>query len=210
MEQIKNLIFDLGVVLLNLNRQACMQAFKDLGIENIEEMTSVALHKGIFGDFEKGTLTLSEFYRQVRSLAGSPIDDELIRDAWLKMIEEIPAFKLDKLIELQDHYRVFLLSNTNELHWQYCIQNTFPYKGYQVEDLFEKIWLSNEIHLLKPSREIFDFVLKDAEIKPHETLFLDDAPANCEAARQLGIKTYQPIEKEDWSHLFNLKQTFSV
>ncbi|MEG1585442.1 MAG: HAD family phosphatase [Bacteroidales bacterium] len=205
MTQIKNLIFDLGVVLVNLNRGECMNAFKNLGIDNIEEMTSLALHNGIFGNYEQGLLTTGEFYDEVRALAKKDLSDEEISAAWLLMVNDLPVYKLERLLQLKKQYRLFLLSNTNELHWKRCADTMFCYEDKTVGDFFEKRWLSYEIHLLKPSQEIFEYVLADGGLKAEETFFIDDAGANCDAAKSLGIKTYQPQPYEDWSPVFNLK-----
>lgn len=202
MKEIKNIIFDLGVVILNLDRETCIRRFKELGIEDIERQIDVAHHQGIFTAFEKGEITPGRFYEEIRKMTSSELSDEEIRESWLTMITYIPEYKLDLLLKLRKHYNIFLLSNTNELHWDFCARTMLKYKGYGAHDFFEKIWLSNEIHLLKPSGEIFEYVLKDGNLDPHETLFLDDAPANCRAAETLGIRTYTPVADEDWSHLF--------
>lgn len=205
MTQIKNLIFDLGVVLVNLDREGCIRAFKELGIDQIEKLTSLAGHQGIFGDYERGVLSTSEFYDRIRQLAGRDIPDHKIRGAWLQMVSDLPSYKLDKLLELKSRYRIFLLSNTNELHWDWCAETMFRYQDKSADDFFEKRWLSNEIHLLKPSREIFEYILTDGNLNPEETFFLDDAEPNCRMAETLGIRTYQPSVEEDWTFLFNQK-----
>ncbi len=210
MNQIRNVIFDLGVVLINLDPAECIRRFRHLGIEDIEQRFVDAQHSGIFHAFEKGEISVPEFFESIRTLADRPLTDDQIRNAWLGMLKEIPSYKLDLLLNLRNHYNVFLLSNTNELHWDFCSQNVFNYKGYQADDFFRKIWLSNEIHLLKPSEEIFRFILKDANLNPDETLFLDDLQANCQTARKLGIRTYTPVAEEDWSFIFENNRLNSI
>lgn len=192
----------MGVVLVNLDRERCIRSFKELGLSDIDKMTGTAMHNGIFRDFEKGVLTVSDFYDSVRSLAAQPIANELIYQAWTSMLKDIPSNKLERILQLRSSYRVFLLSNTNELHWNYCAENMFKYKNYEWSDFFEKRWLSYELHMLKPDPEIFKFVLQDANLLPEQTLFVDDAQANCDAAQSLGIQTYQPQCYEDWTSLF--------
>lgn len=199
MTQIKNLIFDLGVVLVDLDRERCIQAFRELGITDVEKMISVAGHDGIFGQYELGAISTSEFYEYIRTLSGCKLTDEQIRSAWLSMLGKLPATKLKKLLELQNDYRVFLLSNTNELHWDWCADRLLRYEAFTADDLFEKQWLSYQIHLCKPDSSIFEYVLNDAELNPEETFFVDDAAANCITANKLGIRTYQPEPLEDWT-----------
>ena len=114
----------------------------------------------------------------------------------------IPACKLDLLLKLRKDYVVYLLSNTNEIHWQWSCKHAFSYRSFHVEDYFEQIFLSYEMKMAKPDANIFREVLKETGIAPQETLFIDDSEANCETAKTLGISTYTPQAGEDWSHLF--------
>ena len=97
-----------------------------------------------------------------------------------------------------------LLSNTNEIHWDWSEKTCFSYKGHHASDFFNHIYLSYRLHLLKPDAEIFEYVLQDADIRPEETLFIDDAVPNCRTAESLGFHTYTPQPREDWSHLFGI------
>ena len=105
-------------------------------------------------------------------------------------------------MELRKHYPVYLLSNTNEVHWQHAITRFFPYKGWQVGDYFDRMFLSYELHQVKPGEEIFRTVMAETGVNPEETLFIDDAAANCETARRLGLQTYQPKPGDDWRVIF--------
>ena len=97
---------------------------------------------------------------------------------------------------------VYLLSNTNEIHWEWSCEHAYPYKAFRVEDYFEHIFLSYEMKMAKPDEEIFRKVLDDAGLDPKETFFIDDSETNCLTARSLGISTYTPKAGEDWGHLF--------
>lgn len=118
------------------------------------------------------------------------------------MLADIPSYKLDSLLELKHRYHIMLLSNTNSIHWQWAVRNRFRYKGLEVEDFFDRIYLSYELHMQKPDKEIFKYVLEDAGIAPEETFFIDDSVANCSAAEQLGIRTYCCPAGSDWRFLF--------
>lgn len=199
---IKNLLIDFGGVLINLDRQRCIDNFKKLGFDNVEDLLNIYHQQGIFMQQEKGLITPDEFRSGVREMMGKAVTDRQIDAAWNSFLVDIPSYKLDLLLKLREKYVVYLLSNTNETHWKWSCENVFPYKGFQVTDYFEKIYLSYEMKMVKPDAEIFKAVLDDAGIASEETFFIDDSEANCEIAQSLGISTYTPKAGEDWSHLF--------
>lgn len=199
---IKNLLIDLGGVLINLDRQRCMESFKKLGFADVEERLDIQQLHGIFLQQEKGLITSAEFRNEMRKMIGKEISDQQIDEAWNSFLVDIPDYKLDLLLKLRTKYVVYLLSNTNEIHWQWACKNAFPYRTFKVEDFFEKTYLSFEMHMIKPEPEIFKAVIEDAGIEPQETLFIDDSEINCKAAQKLGISTYTPKAGEDWSPLF--------
>lgn len=199
---IKNLIIDLGGVLIDLDRQRCIENFRKLGLPDVEVVLDIYHQQDFFQKYEKGLITSAEFRDVLREKIGKPVTDAQIDDAWNSFLVGIPAAKLDLLLNLRKDYVVYLLSNTNEIHWQWSCRNAFPYKTFRVEDYFEHIYLSFEMNMAKPDAEIFQKVLDDTGIIPAETLFIDDSVANCRAAEALGITTYTPKAGEDWSHLF--------
>lgn len=199
---IKNLLIDFGGVLIDLDRHRCIENFKKLGFENVEDLLNIYHQQGIFMQQEKGLITSAEFRSGVREMMGKEVTDRQIDAAWNSFLVGIPTYKLDLLLKLREKYVVYLLSNTNETHWEWSCEHVFPYKGFQVKDYFEKIYLSFEMKMVKPDAEIFNAVLDDASIDPKEAFFIDDSGANCEIAQSLGISTYTPKAGEDWSHLF--------
>lgn len=199
---IKNLLIDFGGVLINLDRQRCIGNFKKLGLQNVDEMLTMYHQQGLFLLQEKGLVTSAEFRDSIREMSGKPLTDVQIDNAWNSFLADIPTYKLDLLLKLRQKYVVYLLSNTNEIHWKWSCENAFPYRGFRVEDYFENIYLSFEMKMVKPDAEIFESVLADANIDPSETFFIDDSQANCQTAQALGISTYTPQAGEDWSHLF--------
>lgn len=201
--EIKNLIIDLGVVLVDLTPEKCFEAFRQLGVkEPMEHWATPTQGRGVFARLEEGITTLTEFRNELRQLTQVEMSDSAIDEAWNAFLGTIPASKLELLLSLKHNYRLFLLSNTNELHWRKVCVNDFIYQGYEVNDFFEKTYLSHEMGLAKPNLAIFQEVLQDAGIEANETFLIDDSVANCEAATTLGITTYSPVAGEDWSHLF--------
>ena len=203
MGEIRNLIIDLGGVLVDLTRNRCIEAFERLGVENVRErLANDSRHKDLFERLELGAISVECFHDDVRRLSGRPLTDGQIDDAWIAMLGGVPERKLRLLLELRERYRVVLLSNTNEIHWKWSADTYFSYRGLAASDFFERIYLSYELHMLKPDTGIFEYVLNDAGFLPAETLLIDDASANCKAAEALGMRTYAPQPREDWSCLF--------
>ena len=194
---IKNIIFDWGGVLIHLDRQRCTDTFAQYGVEVGDELTNPYGHRRDLMNFELGLMSVDEFHDTVRRIYGVQLTDEQIDHAWNALLVGIPTYKLDTLLELRKHYRLFLLNNTNAVHWKEG-RKQFEYKGLQMEDYFDQIFLSHEIHELKPSPEAFRKVAEMADIKPEETLFVDDLEASCKSAEALGFHTYGPVANTDW------------
>ena len=194
---IKNIIFDWGGVLIHLDKTRCTEAFRKLGVEVSDELTNPYGQRADLMDFEKGLMTVEEFHETVRRIYASHLTDNQIDHAWNALLLDIPTYKLDMLLERKKHYRLFLLSNTNAVHWAEG-RKRFDYKGYKAEDFFDQIFLSHEIHELKPSAEAFLKVAQMAGIKPEETLFIDDLEVSCKSAEALGFHTYCPVANTNW------------
>lgn len=196
---IKNIVFDFGGVLLDLRPDRCIEEFRKIGIPEIKDMLSLAHQQGVLGLMEEGRLTLAEFCDGVRSNHLPAPTNRQIVQAFCSMADGLPAYKLDFCQQLKEEgYHVSALSNTNPLHWGYC-QRYFIEAGYTAEELFEYVWLSCEMHLVKPDPQIFKCILEQSGYLPEETLFVDDNARNCEVARSLGINTYMAPVRTDWS-----------
>lgn len=199
---IKNLIVDFGGVLIDLDRQRCLENFRELGLQDVEHTLDIYHQQDFFQQYEKGLISSADFRNVIREKIGRDVADARIDAAWNSFLVSIPTYKLDLLLALRKDYVVYLLSNTNEIHWEWSCEHAFPYKAFRVEDYFEHIFLSYEMKMAKPDEEIFRKVLDDAGLDPKETFFIDDSDTNCLTARSLGISTYTPKAGEDWGHLF--------
>lgn len=201
--KIRNLIFDFGGVLVDLDKQQTIKSFAELGID-VQEHIRDYVQGGPFALLESGAATPQEFLdtlRQMSSAKEKPTDEQ-IAEAWNRMLVRIPERRLRALKQLREHYRIFLLSNTNTIHWDYSVHHLFTVQGGHAEDYFDHIYLSCDLKLLKPGKEIFLEVLRREQLEASETLFIDDSAANCAAASALGIQTYCPAEADDWLSLF--------
>ena len=197
--QYKNIIFDLGNVLVKLNPEGCIGAFKAIGMGELVDTNPQSEGMKLMSKLGVGMITTEEFCEAARKLTGTYVTNEEIIDAANKMLVVIPDYKKERLLQLKKTgYRLFLLSNTIDIHWDYCVDHLFPYQKYGVEDYFEQCFLSQRMHLAKPNARIYEEVIRQANIHPDETLFIDDLKENCEAAEKLGIHTFQNVKFDDW------------
>ena len=201
---ISTLIFDLGGVIVDLDLAKCIQNFKELGLENIEQYLSNFGQKDFFMQFEKGQIGIPAFRNEIRKLAGTELSDVQIDKAWCSFLTQIPVEKLHLLSELKKKYRLLLLSNTNPLHIETAVAAEFSKTGKTMQDFFDKCYLSYEMGMVKPDVEIFEALLTDAQLKAEECLFLDDGKKNIDTAAALGIQTYWVKPDENLNFLLNI------
>ena len=187
---LKNIIFDLGAVLLNIDFQRTMAAFKNLGAENTNEFFSAYAQYSFFDEFDKGVITPYEFRNEIKKFLKKNVTEEMIDKAWNAMILDFPKERIDLLLSYKNKYRTFLLSNTNAIHFPvYNNQLKENFNINNLSDLFEKAYYSYRLGLRKPDKEIFELVLKENNLIPNETTFIDDSPANIATANELGLRT---------------------
>lgn len=198
MQKIKNVIFDLGGVVLHLDRQQAVTRFKEMGVKDAEEMLDAYRQNGVFLQVEDGTLSGEEFCEKLREMTGRELSCETVAGGWLGFIKEVPMYKLDYILELRKKCNVYLLSNTNPFIMQWAKSKDFTPEGRPITDYFDRLYASYELKMVKPNPAIFEYILKDTQAVPSETLFLDDGEANVVAAAKFGIQVYQPKDGEDW------------
>ena len=202
-KKIRNIVFDLGGVLVDLDFKAAINGLQKAGFANVKEQLQAFDREGIFQKFELGEMSADEFRSAIRENSTVSLTDEEVDALWNAMLLEVPREKLELILHLRGKYMVYLLSNTNSIHWDYVCKNAFNYRGFRVNDYFEETFLSYEMHLAKPDKAIFEKVLEEANLLPEETLFIDDSEANCKAASELGIHTHHYHIGEDLKELFN-------
>jgi glucose-1-phosphatase len=202
MAELKNIIFDLGGVLINIDYKKTERAFIELGFENFEAMYSQFTADAIFEKLETGKISNEDFYDKLISLSNNSITASQIKNAWNGLVLDWRVESLDFLETLSPKYNLFLLSNTNSIHHE-CFGNSLKIETNRVEidNLFTKAYYSHEIHLRKPNVDIFEFLAKDAIINMENTLFIDDSSNNIETAKLLGFKTHLLLEGETIENL---------
>lgn len=205
MESIKNIIFDLGGVILTLDRNEAVRRFLEIGLDNAEELLDPYHQKGIFLELEEGKLSENDFYDALRKEAGKDISDEKIRYGWFGFIKDTPLYKLDMLEDLKKKYKLYLLSNTNPVIMSWARSPQFSAREKSLDEYFDKLYLSYEMGITKPHPDIFKQIIDDTGIIPSETLFIDDGESNIRIGEEFGFKTFMPKNGEDFRYIFNSK-----
>ena len=192
MQPVKNIIFDLGGVLLNLDFAAAEKAFTELGFDDFKNMFASGHVTSFIKDYEVGAIDDNQFVKEIHKIANKQNDDQVAIAAWNAMLVDFPKERIEYLKELKKKYRLFLFSNTNALHLK-SFRKTFSdtFENGIFDELFEKAYYSHEIKLRKPTREAFDYVIRDAGLHAGETLFVDDMLVNVEGARAAGLQAAQ-------------------
>lgn len=186
--EIKNIIFDLGGVLLNLDFESSRRAFIKLGVPQFEEIFRITHEDNFWKQYETGRLNDQQFVEIARTMAIEGTTNEDIIHAWNSMLLDFPKERVDFLDKLKNRYRLFLFSNTNSIHVQSFRQTFREVYNREIDLLFEKAWYSNFIHLRKPDVEAFNYVVENSGINAADTLFIDDSLPNVEGARMAGLK----------------------
>lgn len=195
LKEIKNIIFDLGNVIIDLDIAATDSAFKKLCANRYEEVMNELNKEFFFEKYETGKISTNEFVQTLQSMIGNGISEKAIIDAWNAMLLTIPDERYNILKSLKKDYRTFCLSNTNELHIEYVFNQLKQTKGIQnLDDYFERVYLSHEMGQRKPDVEIFETVIHDNNLVPSETLFIDDTAGHLEGAKKAGLHTFHMSE----------------
>lgn len=202
MNTIRNVVFDLGGVLVELDIERCRRAFRDLGMEAVAEIIQPYYPVEMIGRLEGGEISFHEACDEMRHLAGRPdIPDERIAWAYGQFLVDVPVAKLRAIERLRSRgIRTYVLSNNNPASME-VVRRMFRCDGHAMEHYFDRIYLSYELRELKPSEAIFRKMIDDSGMVPSETLFIDDGQRNVEAARQMGFAVYMPAPGEDFTHL---------
>ena len=188
MEGIKNLILDLGGVILNTDADETLDAYKQMVKPGVVFDYEWEHLPRIIDSLETGKWNKRAFIRFMKPFMRENIDKRQIIDAWCAMLENFPVQRIKMVQELSKKYNLYLFSNTDVIHIN-AFEQDFNYRyGYPLSKLFLKVYYSCEIGFRKPGLEGFQLILDENQLKPEETLFIDDRVENCEAAEKLGIK----------------------
>ena len=194
-----NIAFDLGGVVIALSYENAIRRFEEIGLTDARQHLDAFHQHGIFGDLESGRISAEVFREELSKIIGRQLTMDECFYAWHGYVESVPQRNLDMLLRLrQMGFKVCLLSNTNPFMMQWACSPAFDGGHHPIDYYFDRLYLSYECKVMKPSPEIFRMMLEGQQATADETLFIDDSPNNCAAAEALGIHTLCPHNNEDW------------
>jgi glucose-1-phosphatase len=189
MQGIKNIIFDLGGVILNLDNRRTEEAFTSLGVKNFRQYFGHGHAASFFKEYEVGSIDDRQFMDALRELTGIEVPDQAIIDSWNALLLDFPPERIQLLQQLGKSYRIFLFSNTNALHLA-ALRKTYAdtFGPGTLDEHFEKTYYSHLLGMRKPDKESYEHILRENRLLGPETLFVDDAIINVEGAELAGLK----------------------
>ena len=200
---IKTIIFDLGNVVIDLHYERAADQFCDLSGVKSNELDELLVSSEALKSFEVGGLGEEEFRNEICRLLKIEIKDDYFDSIWNAILGEISGRRVKAMLELKKRFSTFVLSNTNSIHLRSFNQSLKEAYGYDgVHELVHQTYYSHEVEMRKPNRDIYEFVLHDQRLHPHEVLFIDDREDNIEAAKALGIKGFLNNNVDDWLTIF--------
>ena len=197
---IKNILFDLGGVIVTLDPAQAVFRFKEIGLADADSRLDSYTQSGIFGDLEQGRIDAEQFRAGLSELAGREVTAEQCLYGWKGYVKEVPRRNLDALLRLRsESFRVVLVSNTNPFMMSWALGPGFDGRGHSLDCYMDAMYMSYRLGVMKPAEEFFRKVLAAESILPAETLFVDDGVRNVETAARLGMRTFCPENGADWT-----------
>jgi putative hydrolase of the HAD superfamily len=195
----------LGRVLLNLDFDASIKAFQELGLEKDVLDRQQAYSDPVFYELEVGKVTPREFCNGIRRVLKNPdLTDGQIEDAWYAMILDIPENRVKLVQKLSKNYNIYLFSNTNHIHIERLKKWFKSEYGFEFSSLFVKDFYSHEIHGRKPDADAYKKVIELSGIDPEKSVFIDDLEKNIVAAQNTGLKTFWLKDGMEMTEIFDL------
>lgn len=195
---IKNIVFDMGGVIIDLCKEESVRRFERLGVKDANNLLDPYKQSGIFLKLEHGDLNAEEFAVELSKEIGHHISERQIMDAIHGFVADVDERKLELMERLMSDYKLYILSNNNPYMMKWVNSPWFISQGRPLNDFVHQMFLSYEMKLCKPEKEIFQQMIQETGLKPQESLFIDDAPKNIETGKELGFICYKATNKEDW------------
>lgn len=186
---IDNLVFDLGGVIFDIDRDRCVRNLENLGLREAGRLLDLYVQTGDFLQLEEGAISAADFFDRLQASASRPVSNRELQDALCSFITDLPAKRLEALRELRGKYRIYALSNTNPIMYNTIIDQLFRKEGFTINDYFDGILISFQERVCKPDHRIFRNLLDRYGLDGNRTLFFDDSQHNCDAAGECGIKS---------------------
>ena len=201
--KIKNIIFDLGGVILDIDETIVYKELEKLGISTLELARSKEFTE-LMSKFDTGIYTAPTFRKRMKALVHQEkMTDQKFDAIWNAMLLDIPRERIEAIEKVKKHYKIFMMSNTNVIHYDLYVRDLQLRFGYhEFDELFHKSYFSFAEHLEKPDPRFFELILDHEGLLPEETLFIDDTEKNIKVAQSLGIHTYHISREELVRNLF--------
>lgn len=200
--KIETIIFDFGGVIIDIDPQLTIDEFAKLGFNELEK-TNTAEFTELIRKFERGIYTPEVFRKKMKDFIGVKASTQQFDEAWNALLYDIPSERIEIIEQVKENYRILLLSNSNEIHYDLYVRDLQLRFGYrEFANLFHEAYFSFDLHLSKPDIEIYEFVINQNDLNPKKTLFIDDNRDNIEAAKKAGLQTYLLQKPERVRDLF--------
>ncbi len=198
--KIKNIMFDLGGVIMTIDQPSAVRRFREIGLDDADKILDPYTQSGIFGDLEEGKITADDFIRELSGMTGRQLTFDECKYAWRGYTKEVPMRNIHALDALRkEGYRLILISNTNPFMMDWGMSEDFSGDGRKISDFFDALYMSYKMKMMKPDSRMFEEIVAREGIKPGETLFVDDGEKNVSVALGLGFETFCPKNGEDWT-----------
>ena len=211
MKRIQHIIFDLGEVIINVNPAAVREFMIKKGVGNVDELHMKLLDGDVYHQLETGRISPDKFRAAIKEIIDMPLSDDEVDKAWNAMLLDIPPERIKFMTRLKSKYKLYLLSNTNHIHWlsyDRYFQDHFDYPS--INTFFSHTWYSHLMGVRKPDPEIFKMVLKEGQFDPAEVAFIDDLKDNVDAAAVHGITPVHLPPGKEIMDLFDEKLELKV
>ncbi len=193
---IKNIIFDLGGVIIDLSFDKMTTRFEELGFHDFKQYFSAKQQNITFEALELGKISSEQFYESIRQISGEQLKDEEIEEAWNLILNPFVAERMKFLEKVASKFQIYLFSNTNAIHAKKFEEACLDQFGKPLCSYFSDLYYSHLLHQRKPNPEAFEAVLKQANIKAEETLFVDDNWENIQGAKLVGLRTHHLLNED--------------
>jgi epoxide hydrolase-like predicted phosphatase len=198
-------VFDIGDVLVDISYDLTVSRFQALSNLDFQTVLGYSNQYEIFNQYERGELTTDDFIAQLKKHLREDVTDQQVIAAWNSMLVHFPSQKIDLLMRLKSQYRLFALSNINELHVNEVNRSVKMLYGVsQFSSYFEEAIYSNEVGMRKPEPRIYEHLIKKANTHPANILFIDDKLENIQAANNLGISTIHLTDRNKLVSIFEV------
>lgn len=198
-EHVKAVMFDMGNVIVDLNVERGIRAFREnAGFETIGLYLDPCHQKGFFGKFENGLIDVDQFYSECLTRSDGRATHETIDECIHQMLDGIDKAKADLMNRLKEYCDLYLLTNNNPIAMKYC-SRLFADAGIPLETTFRRLFYSYQMKMMKPDPAFFTRCIQLSGCRPEEIVFIDDSQINVEAASKLGIDARLYVQHSDMS-----------